>query len=620
MAQLRSNKLKTINIHNSIVKPSEHGRAIEGHLSKLGYGTGRGIHRILLISPPDVGRELFSLQTFRRGRYTNYPPYGLGVLAANLRMISTEPDVLNLNNEILKAAAKVVDEEGFDHHQAWSSAVNERIRNFKPDLIVITCMFSQTHKMFCDVTNYINKRHPGLLVVVGGVHVTNSLAVPETRKKLISDLNDVNFFFYGEGDVSIKQFVKFINGEEPVESVGQLWYRLEGDALKIEKDYKPDLATLSVIPAHDLIDPKEHSKYGKLGAYFYLKGRDAIFANVLANRGCRAQCTFCSVRNFNGVGVRRRPVTSVIDELKLLEDKGVNHVMWLDDDFLYKESMAIELFNEMVRNNIKITWDCTNGVIAASCSHEVIDAAEKSGCIGLSIGMESGNADILKSIRKPGTIKSFLAAAENIKKFPKIYSRVFLIIGFPGETYSQIHDTLTVAKEMGLDWYQIQVLQPLPNTPIYNKMVEEGLINPDDFAKVRYTGGTFGKNAEKTNSINDVLAEHSIDSLSVEDKSLVVPATNLQAIWAKLVIELNYKKSDLRLMPEVKIKQLLKNYEYVSEFVAPNDMFALYMRLESMRILGMENSELERRLLTGMHALPQWKNRFHEYGFNLAGL
>ena len=59
------------------------------------------------------------------------------------------------------------------------------------------------------------------------------------------------------------------------------------------------------------------------------------FATVLSNRGCRAQCTFCSVRNFNGVSVRQRSVESVLDELELLKDRyGIGHFVWLDDDLL----------------------------------------------------------------------------------------------------------------------------------------------------------------------------------------------------------------------------------------------------------------------------------------------
>ena len=52
------------------------------------------------------------------------------------------------------------------------------------------------------------------------------------------------------------------------------------------------------------------------------------------------------------------------------------------------------------------------------------------------------------------------------------------MIGFPGETLGMINDTMNVAKIMDLDWSSV-TLQPLPNTPIYDSMVAQGLIQKD---------------------------------------------------------------------------------------------------------------------------------------------
>ena len=130
----------------------------------------------------------------------------------------------------------------------------------------------------------------------------------------------------------------------------------------------------------------------------------------------------------------------------------------------------------MIKNKLDMTWDNTNGVIAASCTDELMGAAAESGCIGLTVGMESGNRDILRKIRKPGTVENFLKAAEVLNKIEKINARVFLMIGFPNETFSQIKDTIDVSTTMNLDWYNVTILQPLPNTVIFDQMLSEGLL------------------------------------------------------------------------------------------------------------------------------------------------
>ena len=143
---------------------------------------------------------------------------------------------------------------------------------------------------------------------------------------------------------------------------------------------------------------------GEIGTFRYWRPQNSKGTAVLANKGCRARCSFCSVRNFNGKGVRGRNIDSVVDELQFLKETyGINHFMWLDDDLLFDRERTIGIFNEIVKRNLNITWDASNGIIAsAAVAHpELIDVAEKSGCIGAYFGIESGNDEILKAFINP---------------------------------------------------------------------------------------------------------------------------------------------------------------------------------------------------------------------------
>ena len=60
----------------------------------------RRIDRILLVTPPDASEAMFNFDIARRGTYSNFPPYGLGVLAQQIRRVEVEPKVLNLNDGI----------------------------------------------------------------------------------------------------------------------------------------------------------------------------------------------------------------------------------------------------------------------------------------------------------------------------------------------------------------------------------------------------------------------------------------------------------------------------------------------------------------------------------------
>ena len=577
---------------------------------------GRPVRRVLLVNPPDVEAALFNFETCRRKRYTNYEPYGLGCLASQLRLIGVEVHILNLNNSVLRAGRLAESPAGLDYDRVWRTDLATALAGFAPELVGVTCMFTQTHPMFARVCAEVAACAPGLPVAVGGVHVTNSLASASTRGAFLASLPAVPLLFRHECDDAFPQFVEVVNGRLGVDRLAQVLIRTgDGTEIDIAERARPEVGRLDVTPAHDLMDPVELSRWGKVGSYFYLKPESERFATVLGSRGCRGQCTFCSVRNFNGVGVRRRSVGSVIEELKRLsQDYGVGHVMWLDDDFLYDRAQSLALFDAMVRARLPLTWDCTNGVIAASCTDEVIDAAAASGCIGLSVGMETGNRDMLRRIRKPGTVENFLAAAEAIRRHPEIYTRVFLIIGFPGETFAQISDTVTVARTMGLDWYQIQVLQPLPNTPIFDRMVEDGLIAADDFGNVRYSGGVFGKNAKRSEQGRDMLARDFKDLFARHDPAATPGRDELDDAWAYMVFHLNYLKLAGERRP-VKLVQYLQNLEYITDVVALGDAFALHFRIELLKTLGRPvEPALAERLRRLLAQQPYWLERFADFG------
>lgn len=517
------------------------------------------VKKVLFITPPPVSKDIIDLEGCLKKRYSCFPPYSLLILSDILRKKGFEVSVLDLNYEILKFIQSSADISDYD--TIWKYFLNKKIKEFNPDLIGITCMFTMTHTVFCQVCDEIARYD--IPTVIGGVHVSN-----DAERVLHSIKNNRLIACTYESEVSFPNLLEYINSLNDIE-LTQLSMIIDGKFYSIKERQLPSKNEINFMPAFDLINADLYSSIGSIGSFVSILPKNAKISTVLSNKGCRAMCSFCSVRNFNGMGVRQRDVNFIVDEIEMLKKKyGINHIMWLDDDLFFNQERTISLFEEITRRSINITWDASNGVIAAACTPKLIKAAAESGCIGLYFGLESGNPEILLKVKKPGTLKNFYNAANILKDYPKIFTRGFLMIGFPHETLRQIKDTLDLGLNLGLDWYAINILQPLPSTPIYESMVNEGLIEDKlDTNLTRYTTGPYGKATQIERQEKE--KAHQFINPFEGDLDRVPTRDELNDIWFYMNYKINFEPIK-KLTNPIKLDLITKLLTDVADRVTTN--------------------------------------------------
>jgi len=127
-----------------------------------------------------------------------------------------------------------------------------------------------------------------------------------------------------------------------------------------------------------------------------------LFGSIQTSRGCPLDCEFCSVKAFNGPGVRYRAVEDVLDELATIPERLV---FFTDDNLVgygrEARERAKRIFQGMIDRRMHKHWFCQSSLNFAD-DEELLRLAAQSGCILVLIGIESVDEKVLRGTMKKG--------------------------------------------------------------------------------------------------------------------------------------------------------------------------------------------------------------------------
>jgi radical SAM superfamily enzyme YgiQ (UPF0313 family) len=97
------------------------------------------------------------------------------------------------------------------------------------------------------------------------------------------------------------------------------------------------------------------------------------------------------------------------------------------------------------------------------------------------VGFESGDAQILKNIKKGATVEMGRTFMKNCRKVGiKVHGD--FIIGLPGETKETIQKTIEFAKELDCETIQVSLAHAMPGTELHDTMAEQGFLRVEALA------------------------------------------------------------------------------------------------------------------------------------------
>ena len=219
---------------------------------------------------------------------------------------------------------------------------------------------------------------------------------------------------------------------------------------------------------HELIDYVENFAKGKANCHVLdydnlrIYQSDGIVtsmdsrtrAYIKIQEGCNRFCSYCIIPYARGP-VRSRPIDEIIEEAKLLIDRGFREIVLTGiNTALYGEDLGYKGIAPLIERLDEIPGDFR--IRLSSLEPTVIDSdyvkklfEYKKLCHHLHLSIQSGSNKILKSMNRRYDRDEYLSIVETLRDFDPLYGiSTDIICGFPGETDEDFRDSVDIVENV----------------------------------------------------------------------------------------------------------------------------------------------------------------------------
>ncbi|MCD6288696.1 MAG: radical SAM protein [Candidatus Hydrogenedentes bacterium] len=287
----------------------------------------------------------------------------------------------------------------------------------------------------------------GIPVVIGGPH---SSLLPEEA------LQYADFCLRFEAEQSLPMLVERLREPDSWSEIPGLSYWDDGE---IRHNPRPEFVNdLDSLPVPDL---------------GLVQGNPQLHVTpMITSRGCPYNCEFCCVKTLFGRKYRFRSADNVLDELEQVNRRWI---FFYDDNFVASPNHTKELLEGMMRRNIvpgkwlaQVRADVTRDT-------ELLKLMKRTNCYQVFVGFESINSATLEAYNKKQNVDDI---EYSISEFHRHGIKVhgMFVLGSDADTRETVRQTVSFARKHKIDTVQFMVLTPVPGTPFYDRMDEQGRI------------------------------------------------------------------------------------------------------------------------------------------------
>ncbi len=368
--------------------------------------------RVLLVHPLGYRSESAGQDISRMANIM--PPLGLASLAAYLKKGNIEADIVDCYASPLS-----------------DPFIRDYLTRQRPAFIGFSC----TTSSFLDgvrIAALAKSVEPGIKTVFGGPHVS------ALKTKILEDFPQIDFTVVGEGEETLKELVENDGETEGLSRVPGIVYR-NGEEGPRFTGYRKNGVNLDSLPFPAYEKLPGYPQAYKLPIFNYPKVPNS---SCISSRGCPYSCSYCDRSVFRN-SFRYNSAGYLYEHLKYLNERfHIRHVNFYDDQFTFNRQRVIDLTRMMIDKPLGMTFNCA--VRAEHIDPELAGMMRQAGCWMISLGIETGDEELLARHRKNADLGML---AEKIRVIKKAGIRVkgLMMIGLPGETRSSIERAWTMS-------------------------------------------------------------------------------------------------------------------------------------------------------------------------------
>ncbi|MBF0557322.1 MAG: cobalamin-dependent protein [Nitrospirae bacterium] len=388
--------------------------------------------------------------------YPNYsyprksPPLGLAYLAAYVRQAGFEPCIQDFN------VKPVADDDFKDFlvSRKWLMV----------GLSFMTNQFADAQRLSVLIKNVL----PDTPLIAGGPHPSS---IPE---RTLLEIPALDIIVRGEGETTLRELAGAFSSGTDIGEVRGLCFKRGAEIIQTpDREFIKDLDSLP-FPAWE---------YFNMSAYkvFHITANsDAPVFALLSSRGCPNFCTFCDSHTIFARKFRARSARNIFDEIIYLhKNYGMLSFDFVDDLFTVQKVRVLEFCNLIKESGIPFRWMANARV--NTVDREMLQAIKDAGCVRVDFGVESGDLNVRKRMRKNITDQQIRDAHITARDIG-LSTGTFTMVGNLGETKESAKMTVKLLKEIGDD-VMVSIACPFPGTELYHIAKDKGLINSEDWSR-----------------------------------------------------------------------------------------------------------------------------------------